>query len=394
MKRDSSFMSNPDNASLYIVAGDSGINAKKHKELIERYNRILTYNNTYLVFIRGNNDNPAMFDGELINLSNIKAIPDYSVIHAADKNILCVGGAISVDRIWKIGQEKIINKFSSDKKLYWEGEKPVFDEAAIKEITSTCKIDYVVSHSAPSFINVSDNISDWVKKDDKLSDDIWKERVVMDKVFETLRDNDSVPTYWAFNHFSNNLLEKRSNVIFRSLPNGVTNINIDINSIICEESEKKKTLSSKIKSMSFGDTFNIGNQRRDDGFVEIRMANEPDNHEEDYGDLADEGEEIEEAVPNDPHNDNPFDNELAQAPEEGHGARLGGVFFDPLRYVNFARNDADDYWRQNADATARNLDALREALHAYNNDDVAATTVTTTAMADGTVTTQVDNGNG
>lgn len=233
LKKMSSSMSNPANrivkGSLIVVLGDSGFGSISEERLIKFLtdkNKILAYNDINIVFIRGNNDDPSYFDGEKINFSNIKAIPDYSVLETKEKNILCVGGAISADRTWKKEQEKRVNK-----KLFWESEAPVFNPELIKEAINNFKhIDYVLSHSAPSFLNVGvdmSNIKDWEEKDKDLQKDIDNERTCMDKVFECLRDNGSKPLFWGFGHFRNELTEKRSNTIFASFINPSINRTID-----------------------------------------------------------------------------------------------------------------------------------------------------------------------
>ena len=222
LKKMSSSMSNTANrvvkGSLIVVLGDNGFGSTPEAKLIKYLtdkNKILAYNDVNVVFIRGNNDDPSYFDGEKINFSNIKAVPDYSVLETKNKNILCVGGAISADRTWKKEQEKRVSK-----KLFWESEAPVFNPELIKEAISNFKhIDYVLSHSAPSFLNIGidmSNIKDWEEKDKDLKKDIENERTCMDKVFESLRDNGSKPLFWGFGHFRNELSEKRSNTIFAS----------------------------------------------------------------------------------------------------------------------------------------------------------------------------------
>lgn len=222
LKKMASTMSNPANklvkGSLIVVLGDSGFGSTSEEKIIKFFtdkNKILAYNNVSIVFIRGNNDDPSYFDGEKIDFSNIKAVPDYSILETKDKNILCVGGAISADRMWKMEQEKRVSK-----KLFWESEAPVFNPGLIKEAVDNFKhIDYVFSHSAPSFLNIGidmSNIKDWEEKDKDLKKDIENERTCMDKVFETLRDNGSKPLFWGFGHFRNELSEKRSNTIFAS----------------------------------------------------------------------------------------------------------------------------------------------------------------------------------
>lgn len=249
--------------SIFILCGDYGIGSNKEQYYLnafESFNKILSYNNSYVIFIRGNHDNPAFFDGKTIDLSNIKAVPDYSIIEASNKRILCIGGAVSIDRLWRKEQEKRINAFpkKSTKTLYWENESPVFDEDAINEIIKAGKINYVVTHTAPSFISpeTKSGIDEWLIKDETLSKDISNERLVMDRVFETLRDKSIKPEYWACSHFNYSNIEKRSDVLFRSLnclESGFNPISIkeDINMfIVLELSNKKKLKSSANKKVS------------------------------------------------------------------------------------------------------------------------------------------------
>jgi len=246
--------------SVFIITGDCGIGIKQPKyyeELFDKFNNILSYNNSFIILIRGNYDDPAYFDGAKINFSNIKAVPDYSVISANGKNILCVGGAISIDRTWKIKQEERINRFSTDKKknIYWEAERPVFNEGAIKELANMLNIDYVVSHSAPSFVmpELCFGFEEWSEYDKSLAEDIQSERKTLDKVFETLRDCNMKPKYWVYGHFNLSNIEKRSDTIFRSLQNGFCPILIETDIISFmqneEEKKKKKTIKKAIKKM-------------------------------------------------------------------------------------------------------------------------------------------------
>ena len=294
---------------LVIVAGDSGIGFNSpsyYKETFEKLNKILKYNDSYVVFVRGNHDNPAFFDGEQVNFSNLKAVPDYSVLNALEKNILCVGGAVSVDRIWRKKQEERINKFiKGDKKtLYFDNEIPVFNDEAINEIAKSTKIDYVVSHSAPSFVmpETKNGIDGWVETDPAMIKDMQNERLVFDKIFEVLRDNDSRPSYWIYSHFNNGFIEKRSDTIFRSITGTMNPINIDSDIAmfnITEIEKKKKGRKKKMKVLE--DTLT--------GEEQLEMPAQ---------DLIEEPVEHVEGP-------NPFNNAIGQAhnPDEGN-ALLGG----------------------------------------------------------------------
>ena len=54
--------------------------------------------NNWIVFVRGNHDNPAYFDGVQFNHKRFLAVPDYTILSACNHTILCVGGAVSIDR--------------------------------------------------------------------------------------------------------------------------------------------------------------------------------------------------------------------------------------------------------------------------------------------------------
>jgi hypothetical protein len=243
--------------SIIFVTGDCGIGSRDEKyyiDLLEKCNKILSYNNAYILFVRGNNDNPAFFDGEKIDLSNIKAVPDYSVVEAVGKNILCIGGAISTDRLWKKEQEKRINQFKSDcpKMLYWEDEAPIIDKDKMDEIFKEYdKIDYVISHSSPSFTNPTQcqGIEEWEKTDANLKKDIQNERVTMDRIFEYLRDNDRKPAFWTYGHFNFAAVDMRSGTIFNSLNDGFSPVNItSLIDIFSSRDDKSKKVKKKLST--------------------------------------------------------------------------------------------------------------------------------------------------
>ena len=158
-------------------------------------NEVLKDNNTFILFVRGN-DNPQYFNDESISLSNIITIKDYSVVKLKYFNCLCIGGTISYDREWKIEQSEKLGK-----KLYWENEKMVYDEEKLNEILNNFKIEAVVTPNCPSFVSNSINhikqIS-WVKKNDNLFNDLKNERLTLDKIYLKLNEHDSIPHFWSY----------------------------------------------------------------------------------------------------------------------------------------------------------------------------------------------------
>lgn len=197
--------------TLIIVAGDCGFGFQRpnyYEDLYMKLSNRLSKANNWIVFVRGNHDNPAYFDGKQVNYKRWKAVPDYSILKACGHTILCVGGAISVDRTYRLsemyGMTVVIEE---DRRLevayYWPDEKPVYDEAKLAAINEVCAIDVVVSHTAPSFCELisRQGIQNWLTKDEDLLQDIKAERKVMDNIQAYLYAHSHPVDYWFYGHF-------------------------------------------------------------------------------------------------------------------------------------------------------------------------------------------------
>ena len=174
---------------------------------------------------RGNHDDPSYFDGEKICSEHFKAIPDYSVIRrlidekaVVFQNILCVGGAISVDRCqrlkewndkvtkyaWHSGKSFEDAEKSIGKKWYWENEGIVYDGNEIdKLLENGIKIDVVCTHTCPSFCQptTKKGIEEALEKDPKLEDDITIERSRVDMIANKLKEDGHPVKKWVYGHF-------------------------------------------------------------------------------------------------------------------------------------------------------------------------------------------------
>lgn len=82
-------------------------------------------------------------------------------------------------------------------------EMPVFDEAKIKEISDYCLIDTVVTHTAPSFCPLLDKngLRNWAAYDPQLLVDCDMERITMDIIYQTLKENRHPVNKWYYGHF-------------------------------------------------------------------------------------------------------------------------------------------------------------------------------------------------
>lgn len=194
--------------TVVIIAGDCGFGFEKEQHYRNEYNRlknVLTEQNIQVVFVRGNHDDKVMFTYETINYPNFITVPDYSVVtitteNDVQKNILCVGGAISIDRLWRKQEE---NK--SGKKTYWTDEIPIYSPEILDEIKKDgIVIDMVVSHSCPSFAPLTDKtgIDNWIIYDPALVEDIEYERMTMTHIYDHLVKQDQHPIkLWCYGHF-------------------------------------------------------------------------------------------------------------------------------------------------------------------------------------------------
>ena len=194
--------------ALIIVAGDCGFGFQKPGYFENMYNKCigrLEKANNWLVFVRGNHDNPAYFDGQHVNYKRWKAVPDYSVLKACGHSILCVGGAITMERTWREASE--YHHFHSEDPylpdLYWPNERPVYDEAKLEAIDKECTIDAVVTHTAPSFCEPKEkrSLADWTAEDPLLPVDVTKERKVMDGIHTYLKEHGHPVEQWYYGHF-------------------------------------------------------------------------------------------------------------------------------------------------------------------------------------------------
>ncbi|MBP5538242.1 MAG: metallophosphoesterase [Bacteroidales bacterium] len=209
--------------TLLIVAGDCGFGFEKpgYYELV--YNQVagrLRKANKWVAFVRGNHDNPSFFNEQKIAFKRWRTIPDYGVIQACGHNILCVGGAVSVDR--RDRKEENARKRSMghvQTAVWWEDEPPVFCSEKIAAIPPDIRIDAVISHSAPSFCEptTKTGLNSWAALDPELYEDTDRERKTMDEIFNAIRGQGHPVERWYFGHFHYSWVGTREDVLFSML---------------------------------------------------------------------------------------------------------------------------------------------------------------------------------
>ncbi len=182
--------------------GDFGVGFEKdiNDDILQlkALNKELVKANCYLNVIRGNHDDPKFFTGEY-DLSNLKMLPDYSVVEIGDEKILMVGGAISIDRVDR-KRKMLFNELKSiDHPTYWYDEAFNLDENKLKEFRG---IDYVITHSSPQFVFplTKTGFDNYIALDPKLIDDLNKERLDLEIMYNILSENNKIKKYF-YGHF-------------------------------------------------------------------------------------------------------------------------------------------------------------------------------------------------
>lgn len=191
-----------------IQVGDFNIGCKKKDEesvLLKELSANLKKRNNFLYIIRGNHDDPSYFKASNIDLySNIIFLQDYSILQNSIHNILCIGGAFSIDR--RISKERSI---IIGRNLWWEDEKFDYNEVEIDNILEKLHIDIVVTHTAPKIFyphSFNGLVNFYAEKDHMLIYDLTLERNLLQNLYEKFYDK-IMPQYWFYGHFHTSKIE-------------------------------------------------------------------------------------------------------------------------------------------------------------------------------------------
>lgn len=203
-----------------IHVGDVGIgflSVEQDVANLQLLDRALIETNNKLYLIRGNHDfkkfwHDEQFKSSLPIFKNIIFVRDYSVIEIENKNILFIGGAISIDRSYR----KRMSPSTWD-----EDEKFVYDEEKIKGMRN---IDVVITHNAPHFcppVKFNNLVNNWHNEEfekDKtdLKAELTQERMDFTKMWMILRSNNNITDY-IYGHFHKNSEFKKDGCIFTCL---------------------------------------------------------------------------------------------------------------------------------------------------------------------------------
>jgi hypothetical protein len=195
--------------TLIIVAGDCGFGFEKpdyYDNIYKRCRERLSKSNNWLLFVRGNHDNPAYFNLAPIKHQRWMTLPDYSVVKACSHTVLCVGGATSIDRTYRMNSKYFHFQKPSEPfvpNVYWLDERAIFDQAKLDAVSGVCAVDTVITHTSPSFCELCSrqSLQSFAVRDEDLMDVVKRERNVMDGIFAYLLSKNHPLRYWYYGHF-------------------------------------------------------------------------------------------------------------------------------------------------------------------------------------------------
>lgn len=202
--------SNIENAFI-IQVGDFGVgfrNPSHEDVLLDQLNQILNSRNIQLYAMRGNHDDPSCFGPiKEFEKSNLHFVEDYTILELEGIRILCVGGAISIDRTYR--KKDIPPSWFPDEVFVLNEEK----------LLGMKNIDVVITHSAPSFchpVGWNQLVHDWADVDPGLHSELPKERKDLDRMHEILVKENKI-TNWIYGHYHFSHTEKHGEINFTLL---------------------------------------------------------------------------------------------------------------------------------------------------------------------------------
>lgn len=198
-----------------IQVGDFGVGFMKSREnqSLEMLNGVLAETGCKLFAMRGNHDDPKQFNNKWRN-SHIFMVDDWTILdmnihYVEDHRILCVGGAVSIDRI----PSKFDGMWFEGEEVRWDDDVTTFDK--LTGITVMC------THTAPDFIHpVHKNqlVYNFAANDDLLLEDLDRERRLMTYLYNCIKEkNKETLTQYYYGHFHSGNTDWIDDVRFKLL---------------------------------------------------------------------------------------------------------------------------------------------------------------------------------
>ena len=191
-----------------IQVGDFGVGFTtlvKEKRTLELTHTELVKRNVFVYAIRGNHDYKPYFDNDPFGFTNIKLLKDYTVLNLEGKNILCIGGAVSIDRKMRKTKNQMIGRYDikTGNESWWPDEIFNWEDEKLVDLRD---INIVVTHNAPDYC-VPDNsngfggfVNQFIAADPALKMDLLDERRMITMAFQTIKMYNEIEMH-LYGHF-------------------------------------------------------------------------------------------------------------------------------------------------------------------------------------------------
>ena len=159
--------------------------------------------NIIFLAIRGNHDDPEFFKGNHI-YSNLQLLEDYTTMIIDDRKYLFIGGALSIDRKYRLSKDQQNAAYGSSRRTYWFDEPFMINEEKLKDITG---VDILITHTAPEWCHPDNRtgfgalVDEFAYYDKELYKDLELERKNVTQVFSILGKNGNYISEHYYGHF-------------------------------------------------------------------------------------------------------------------------------------------------------------------------------------------------
>lgn len=221
------YVKNYDIKDAHIIqVGDFGVGfalLDKERRALGMFHDLFVKNNVIVWAIRGNHDFKPYFDNDPFGFSNIRLVPDYTVLELEGKKILCVGGAVSVDREWRYTGAQRRGEFNVvPGQSWWKDEVFVLEKEKVVDLKG---INIVVTHTCPSYCPPDNTFGfgsfvEGIIRDTGdvgLKTDLNVERQAMNDLFHYLKINGNNIDNHYYGHFHKSEVQNYDGIVHRML---------------------------------------------------------------------------------------------------------------------------------------------------------------------------------
>lgn len=173
--------------NTFLFLGDNGLLGQSPNR-IKYLAGLLSENNCDALMLRGNHDNPYLYDGRIV-YGTVTLMEDFTELLIGQKTALCVGGGISLDRSKRVPQKSYKNDYHPENdcqenfQTYLDSfsrDRMHFEDEMLPKPMGTKKTyDTIFAHvgpKPPGFISTVRSLF----HDDTLDDDLLQEQKTVD----------------------------------------------------------------------------------------------------------------------------------------------------------------------------------------------------------------------